>query len=485
MQHHDVNASGIRSRTYPYTLRNIPAGQRELVDDMTEKFIGETIVVQETSAPEEYQIHSPYPLDDQQYEKLQQLCRLSAREKPPQPNKTPQESSESKGKAPVTGKDKRRSLAATPPKNRPDTLRIKNIPKDYTISQVEGSIGRKFKSVAKVHSLAALNADYNCATATFPNEVEYDFPNIQLERIRLDGNSVSNDPFDYDTEFKGLTPLYDAGEQASVDIVAVVGLGSHPFATFRSPEPKSDGMWLRDFLPQDIEHIRVILYGYLSRVDSSRSIETIEDIAKTLLNRLTHFRRATSTQKRPLILLGQSLGGLIVQECLVLSDPESRNRANLEEADPEATMIFDSWCGLVGFGIPIAGLNNPTLLAAVQGQPNQTLMNQLCANEEGEPSEYLQGLRARFEQCRLRRSRDYAPRILYFWEMLLSYPKLREGTSPESTLMVPPNSSTPGAQNFGLDSDHSGMVKYKNRGDELYEDVRNNMKKMIQQIEEK
>jgi len=73
----------------------------------------------------------------------------------------------------------------------------------------------------------------------------------------------------------------------------VVGLGTHAFGTFRSPAPGSSEMWLRDFLPEDIENIRVLLYGYNSKVDDSKSIQNVEDIAGTMLERLMNIRRVT------------------------------------------------------------------------------------------------------------------------------------------------------------------------------------------------
>ena len=73
----------------------------------------------------------------------------------------------------------------------------------------------------------------------------------------------------------------------------MVGLGTHAFGTFRSPEPGSSKMWLRDYLPEDVDNIRVLLYGYNSKVDHSNSFQSVEDIASTMLERLINFRRFT------------------------------------------------------------------------------------------------------------------------------------------------------------------------------------------------
>jgi len=52
-------------------------------------------------------------------------------------------------------------------------------------------------------------------------------------------------------------------------------------------------MWLRDYLPNDVDNIRVLLYGYNSIVGDSKSIQKTEDIASTMLDRLMNFRRVT------------------------------------------------------------------------------------------------------------------------------------------------------------------------------------------------
>jgi hypothetical protein len=54
-------------------------------------------------------------------------------------------------------------------------------------------------------------------------------------------------------------------------IIAVTGLGGHAFGSW-AYSPRH--MWLRDFLPKDLPHVRVLTYGYNSqlRMASSRNI---------------------------------------------------------------------------------------------------------------------------------------------------------------------------------------------------------------------
>lgn len=77
----------------------------------------------------------------------------------------------------------------------------------------------------------------------------------------------------------------------NISIIAVHGLGTHAFGTFRSPENQE--MWLRDFLKDDIPKSRVLLYGYKSKVDNSTDSQSLKDLAKSFLRSIIHFRKYT------------------------------------------------------------------------------------------------------------------------------------------------------------------------------------------------
>lgn len=77
----------------------------------------------------------------------------------------------------------------------------------------------------------------------------------------------------------------------SGSIIAIEGLGTNPFGTFRSPE--GDGMWLRDFLPDVFPDSRILLYGYDSKVPGSKSSQSVPEIAGTCKNFVMNFRELT------------------------------------------------------------------------------------------------------------------------------------------------------------------------------------------------
>lgn len=102
-----------------------------------------------------------------------------------------------------------------------------------------------------------------------------------------------------------------------VSIVAVSGLGSHAFGSFK--ERGGDHMWLRDALPRRLvgkkgrrPMARVMIFGYSSRVADSTSMQNIDDLGKKLRNRILDL--ASTNSKRPVLVIAHSLGGLIFKE---------------------------------------------------------------------------------------------------------------------------------------------------------------------------
>ena len=62
-------------------------------------------------------------------------------------------------------------------------------------------------------------------------------------------------------------------------IVALSGLGGHAFGSFK--ERTDNHMWLRDDLPNDFPHARILIYGYDTKLEDSQSIQDLEAIAST------------------------------------------------------------------------------------------------------------------------------------------------------------------------------------------------------------
>ncbi|GAW21984.1 hypothetical protein ANO14919_115150 [Xylariales sp. No.14919] len=104
-------------------------------------------------------------------------------------------------------------------------------------------------------------------------------------------------------------------------IIAVHGLNprsksdsEHAWDTWQAPGPEGR-LWLRDELPHHIPHSRVLLYQYNSTAVYGKDQSTFVDKANAFLESIRLKRRGY--EQRPLLLLGHSLGGLLIKQALI------------------------------------------------------------------------------------------------------------------------------------------------------------------------
>jgi len=141
-------------------------------------------------------------------------------------------------------------------------------------------------------------------------------------------------------------------------------------------------MWLRDQLPHDFPNVRVLIYGYDTRLLRSDSFQTIDDLAVSLIAQLRGIGK-TQTFTKPLLIFAHSLGGLLVKKALCLL---------ARSGDPEAFML-DRVRLVVSFGVPSDGMSTEYLEHMVDGQPNQYLVE--CLSQD-DPHGFLQALKESF-----------------------------------------------------------------------------------------
>lgn len=65
--------------------------------------------------------------------------------------------------------------------------------------------------------------------------------------------------------------------------MAIHGLGGDAYNTWAD---EHQNIWLRDFLPYQVQNARIMSYGYNSSVAFSRSMAGIDEFAEDLLDRL-------------------------------------------------------------------------------------------------------------------------------------------------------------------------------------------------------
>lgn len=128
-------------------------------------------------------------------------------------------------------------------------------------------------------------------------------------------------------------------------------------------------MWLRDQLPFDFPRMRVMLYGYDTKLAHSQSFQNIEDLARAFIALLRSIGAAEQSA-RPLVLLAHSLGGLVVKRALIYlagsGDSELRILRNVRL--------------LVFFGVPHCGMHIDHLTTIVKDRPNEDLVRSLSVN---------------------------------------------------------------------------------------------------------
>ncbi|ERF76578.1 hypothetical protein EPUS_05851 [Endocarpon pusillum Z07020] len=358
------------------------------------------------------------------------------------------------------------------------TLRIDEVPIDKSRealehdlkSVVERDPGLKEDSITIMqHSLVRRDQKMACATATFRTSIPAN------EVIRKLHQARSSLPYRFDVKFHGITPLYEGRGGTDVDVIAVPGLGSHAIGSWKSSS--SNDLWLRDYLPDDVPNIRVLLYGYDTSLQGSDSRDSIEDLGSRFLESIKAFRAGTA-DRRPIILIGHSLGGLLIKEALVLA----RNRSD----DPQNLDLCRACYGLLLFGVPNLGLRNEQLNSIVQGQPNHVLIRDLVVDDDSEPSPFLKRISDQFSKCC---KGQY--QVISFFERKRS-PTIqiqRDGTLTKTgprTFMVTQKSATSTGltapadeNNIPLNMDHSGLVKYESRSQDEYSIVKGKLKTLV------
>ena len=99
----------------------------------------------------------------------------------------------------------------------------------------------------------------------------------------------------------GLTQLSNpaaeipSAKKYNMDIVAVHGLGGHPFKSWTFNEKGKECFWLEDYLLKDLPGARVFTFGYNSNPFFSRSVQGIGDFAKELIDDLEVERLSPET----------------------------------------------------------------------------------------------------------------------------------------------------------------------------------------------
>ncbi|KIN05367.1 hypothetical protein OIDMADRAFT_177562 [Oidiodendron maius Zn] len=268
-----------------------------------------------------------------------------------------------------------------------------------------------------------------------------------------------------------------AGPAPAVDIIAVQGLGADPFYTWVKKEPplgvgKSMGMrdkmqfwnskksreesrgtnadkdskevmWLRDLLVPLFPSARIATYSYKSDWRDIDVKTSLRQCAEQFLNVLFQYRQRENERQRPIVLIGHSLGCLVIQQALVIAVHQQ-----------EFTDLRLSVAGIIFLGAPFQGSDVAVfgkLIAQLLGRDDK-LLKSLEKNNQGQ----------------LAISRDFWGSF-GDWNIVCFYENIVTKYGLLKAQVVGPQSATLlGKRMMFLDTDHSGLNKFGGEDDENF-----------------
>ncbi|KAH6720716.1 ankyrin repeat-containing domain protein [Leptodontidium sp. MPI-SDFR-AT-0119] len=201
----------------------------------------------------------------------------------------------------------------------------------------------------------------------------------------------SNDPSQLQRENKhGLLPLYipppptspqPSERQYPIDIIAIHGITGDAYTTWTSNAGEPDSyFWLQDSLPKEFPGARIYSFGYPATVLLSLDTGDIESFARKLLESVLRVRKTKEMltqqkeQRRPIIFVCHSMGGIVVKKALTICVMESARYSN----------VLSSTDSILFLATPHRGSKPANLLAACAKISNIALPTRLVGRTRHE-----------------------------------------------------------------------------------------------------
>ncbi|KKP01442.1 hypothetical protein THAR02_06438 [Trichoderma harzianum] len=257
------------------------------------------------------------------------------------------------------------------------TYRVSGVPLDWDREKLQTFL--ICKNLAEEMVIKSLvheaNIESQTATVTLTNSFSQNWPGRSRQfslSDEYDDNFLFDRSISIEKDFLGLTTLYEPpAPYHKIDVIALSGLGGHAFGSFK--ERGGTHMWLRDSLPSHLTSetdnrpmARVMIYGYESAVAYSKSMQNLEDLATTFRSSLLALAAGATT--RPIILIGHSLGGLVIKQTLISLSGS---------ANPDDQKLIRAVYGIIFFGTPHDGMDTSSLIPMVGDGPNRFLIDSI------------------------------------------------------------------------------------------------------------
>ncbi|KAI1175489.1 hypothetical protein F4777DRAFT_550113 [Nemania sp. FL0916] len=305
---------------------------------------------------------------------------------------------------------------------------------------------------------------------------------LHRSATRKAGPGPSREKKDYSSveqAMKQLYPPHDQNIEPEIDIVLVPGLGAHPEESWKSESTKFN--WTTEALVKDFPKSRVLLYKYQSAWTGALKVKQfMANIAMALLTSLQSERE--KCQRRPIVLIGHSMGGLVIAKAITIAD----------QRRDKFPIMFEAIAAAAFFGTPFGGAPVASVAAmyayAAEKIGLATSSKLLDLMKEGD--EGLRELRHEF----MRLVGKLSPRIelfCFYEEKPTDFSKipglptlfgLTKAAIPKQYAdFVSRDSATlPGVDELGLASSHRDLVKFDGHKDARWcQFVRDPLRKII------
>lgn len=146
-------------------------------------------------------------------------------------------------------------------------------------------------------------------------------------------------------------------------------------------------MWLRDRLPKELPVVRSIIYGYDTSLLASESVQSVEDLAISLIEKMKAIGMSRPSA-RPALVIAHSLGGIVLKQAIAM----------MARSLDSSRVIVDVIRAVICFGVPNKGMQISHLLPMVDNRPNDNLVHLLSPQ-----SDYLHVLDEHFSGVALHR----------------------------------------------------------------------------------
>ncbi|KAK6359142.1 hypothetical protein TWF696_000309 [Orbilia brochopaga] len=110
---------------------------------------------------------------------------------------------------------------------------------------------------------------------------------------------------------------YNPMRKASLDIIAIHGLGSDPYSAWTYGNSSTGVLWLRDLLPQkpDFEDVRIVMINHQTYWDSYSVSLMLDHQASELIKSIDTVHQEDPA--RPIIFMAHSYSGVLLKQALV------------------------------------------------------------------------------------------------------------------------------------------------------------------------